>query len=1736
MDEVGIARPFAAHERLLHDYTCKPWRIKSNAPRHCRRTDEHNRRAADVYLQEFRPQERRPGDVQNAIENQPDYIQDLAIALHQYGDFDPTTGRRRMEVLTWYLHGQSHRRCDHPRLIQLDDNFLEWNDDFLVAWRDLLQPRQALHFYVVQPDPPIMSWERHAAQLLLVQQPVHFERATLYTAEYYSPDTVALQRVATFSRSPVSLQYCIDQANIPRQVRHRYIHALYGWQPIGDAPQAPLAIPDGASIVLHIHPPADDPSDRAQQDLLGALWDDDEDEDRPPHPAERFDRSRSPRRRCDDSEHSWHSSSEEPADATSLMARQLHAPQVDDGLDLFSDSAASTSSSAGSTYQSDVQSHFYHIFQLQAPMTAARIRSDTWANMHSGIRFELQLGRHDVQAIHSVIQRPSDLQAANTLVVLIQKPTDLAPGDLKRMVLVDIMFHGNSAPEFSVHRYAVLLRHQITRRILLEDLGLQPYCATVRQKCFVKHNHHLISLANHAPFELQHGDYIRVDLPPHPRLEVPTRVIARCLRDGHRLRDIPGIYEDADSAFEWSTVENSTPPHRPEDEMSLLQTAPPSIRRLTAETVAHAQRPDESVTPIFLADHVDIPTHVSVDFSAVQWTLSEIQQLPLVFLDPWPDDLELLPVTNDYLATLIGSSQMPPTAIHFYVDGSKIGANVGAGIACFVETCEGTFFAGCMSKSVNEAVHSFVGEHAAMAWALFWAIQISDWHFAAYGHNSITLTFNFDAMNTGYQTAGYWRTIEHKPWKQLLRSLAHVLQRRHTPAGLVWEHIKAHSQHPCNEMVDVLAKYAAKYPECVGDCSSWIHWLQDHRRLTHMQWLWYWEHLCTQAHDAPFLQGSVATTFVHPVSEPILPTSLKTTPVHDQPRQYDDLLFQMTFATVNVMTLSTADRAGRLTPTKQQLLLEQFHAAECCVVGLQETRHQRLICVQNDYYHILGHAADAHGQDGVQIWVSKCLPPYRGGPLIQLKHLRIIASSPAYLVIKLQIPHWACLFVTGRAPHVGRPAVDNDLYWHQLAKIIRPYYRDYPVFFLGDTNGHVGIPSSDAIGAWGGTQENPPGQNFHNWLLEHEMKAVNTFAEHHAGDRHTTHVAPNGHHAVRIDFIAAPCNMPFQVLQSWVDETIELGGARLDHLPVLCHCEFTRHVLSAGQPPRKRQPKLNRFALTNHFQDKTNINHFYEQLTTPAWNLDPHQSATMLAHQTHAALHDHASSSTPWRRKHHISEEIWTLVDHKHFLFRQLKAMRKTSTMTLLSTIFSAWRHGHLDERFSLPWIRLHDHATALTMRRLRLATQEVTQAIRQADAHYYQSLATEAGNAYTHEGLTAIWRKIKAVLPKNRLKQTTAQRDLGEGLIRHFADLEAGTQLSEAAARRSCVARNNRNLAQQDPVSLVDISELPTLMEIEDICLKQQAHRAPGLDGIPPEVCRLAAPAIAPFLHNIILKSFLNGIEPFSYKGGRLCTIWKQKQSPDLPGSYRGILLADVYGKILHAWARQRLLPTLLHRRAAGQIGGLPSQQTSTAIQLLKLHGRQGRAKRLSTAVIFVDLRAAFHHLLREYVFTCREPIDQQVLRRFFNCHDFDLTALSADLAQASKAQPKDVPIGLRYFLDDVHKSTWFKLEAEDTNCVSTERGTRPGSPLADLGFNLLMSRLMHIIGAALDALPVYAQGCAALGETVPPISWVDDLAIPLAVADPAQLVPLIEAAVAIIHTTFCSHGMSMNCDQGKS
>ena len=84
-------------------------------------------------------------------------------------------------------------------------------------------------------------------------------------------------------------------------------------------------------------------------------------------------------------------------------------------------------------------------------------------------------------------------------------------------------------------------------------------------------------------------------------------------------------------------------------------------------------------------------------------------------------------------------------------------------------------------------------------------------------------------------------------------------------------------------------------------------------------------------------------------------------------------------------------------------------------------------------------------------------------------------------------------------------------------------------------------------------------------------------------------------------------------------------------------------------------------------------------------------------------------------------------------------------------------------------------------------------------------------------------------------------------------------------------------------------------------------------------------------------------------------------------------------------------------------------------------------------------------------------------------------------------------VPQVIQRLIQDAHDNTWFTVP----HCDS-----RPGSPLADIAFNTMMSDLQRILQAQLDQVPELSHAWHMLGLHVDCVSWVDDLAIPVVVS----------------------------------
>eukprot|EP00438_Fugacium_kawagutii_P015272 Skav216369 [mRNA] locus=scaffold1517:213218:218875:+ [translate_table: standard] len=128
------------------------------------------------------------------------------------------------------------------------------------------------------------------------------------------------------------------------------------------------------------------------------------------------------------------------------------------------------------------------------------------------------------------------------------------------------------------------------------------------------------------------------------------------------------------------------------------------------------------------------------------------------------------------------------------------------------------------------------------------------------------------------------------------------------------------------------------------------------------------------------------------------------------------------------------------------------------------------------------------------------------------------------------------------------------------------------------------------------------------------------------------------------------------------------------------------------------------------------------------------------------------------------------------------------------------------------------------------------------------------------------------------------------------------------------------------------------------------------------------------------------------------------------------------------------------------------------------------------------------------------------------------------------------------------LHHTTWFVCEQETAAVAVTKRGSRPGDPIADVLFNLVMSRAMESIETKLaeqglletfevdndQPLPYRCRGVHSTQFSGQ--AWVDDLIFMTSCDDANLLCQRVSQIISIVQTELATMGIKINLSKGKS
>ena len=422
-----------------------------------------------------------------------------------------------------------------------------------------------------------------------------------------------------------------------------------------------------------------------------------------------------------------------------------------------------------------------------------------------------------------------------------------------------------------------------------------------------------------------------------------------------------------------------------------------------------------------------------------------------------------------------------------------------------------------------------------------------------------------------------------------------------------------------------------------------------------------------------------------------------------------------------------------------------------------------------------------------------------------------------------------------------------------------------------------------------------------------------------------------------------------------------------------------------------------------------------------------------------------------------------------------------------------------------------------------------MAQRVRQDDTDYYQQFAER----HSDESLPTIWKTLKPLLPRAAAKRANNLRCVGPAttdIVRHFDALEAGEATTYPTLLRDCHRAQQAALAEAPLV--VPLTDLPSRIDIERSCCKAKKGKAPGIDQVTSETLSRHAVFASDTFHQLILKAFIQGAEPLQCKGGKMHVIPK-KATVMRADAMRGIMLLTTCGKLYHALLRQMLIGWTTSMKVPAQLGGFHGQQTSFATHLLRTFCNLATRAQQSFGVLFFDVKAAFHSMIREHAFggAALSPRLCDVLSRA----GLDVQQLCKDI-DPHHARFATLPnFALQRAVRDAHEFTWYVVDG-NPDCHRTHRGSRPGSPLADIAYTITMMNVLHDILPFLRQCGLMNAAEAHLPTSAPLVTWVDDLAIPVTVLHAKDLDRQIVAVLTAVRDAFHSYGLQLNMQAGKT
>ena len=959
--------------------------------------------------------------------------------------------------------------------------------------------------------------------------------------------------------------------------------------------------------------------------------------------------------------------------------------------------------------------------------------------------------------------------------------------------------------------------------------------------------------------------------------------------------------------------------------------------------------------------------------------------------------------------------------------------------------------------------------------------------------------------------------VEGKFTPHLHRQITAVLSKlgsvtSHTQMAVL--HARAHRGWEWNELVDVLAKHA------VDDGRVWI---PDEAKVVAemihvgiesvgMDWHPLMMERSMKDTIPPTIDHCLFDVAIPPERGELIIESVQGDAVGKEDQVH---MHVMTFNILSLRPGGEQDHLiGRQFDAKTERVDIQAFQLDIDVLCIQEARTDAGQYT-SQHYDIFASGAGRCGNSlhyGCEIWIRK-------GKGFSISQAQVVLAEERILMIRILQGDTPWLVISAHAPSIG-PKCDTDMvhkWWSRFAGLVRKHQNgDWLIVGL-DANACLASESSEHFSMLDASDGGTAGEFFEKFVQDSNLFVPSTFSHIHEGDSWTWK-HPKGKRK-RIDFILTSMSLCSWCLKTFVCLDFDSGFAHEDHLPVVLELKGTCFVPEAR--PRLDEGKMIEPVLCAAFQQALRT------LPVPHWSVDVDQHADIMRSQCRQLATQFFSKTSAPRKAKWMSEGTASLIQFKRQVLQLL-------------------RQSHNDEE------------QLEVKQELRCLEKMVAVSCANDKRKFFADIATqlqvngEAGDfkqVFACLGKLSSKRKRKA----GNLPRPLPQIDVGpeqavgsfmerqDVFFRQFAEIESARVMeADEVVRETC---------QDRPKVLqhIDARFIPSLAQIGRKLQRLKRGKAPGPDQIVPSLLKAGGPIIARHLASLFAKVALWSSEPLQWKTGILVALFKKGSHRD-PSNYRSIYISDHIAKIYHSCVRDHLGELYEENALDTQMGGRKGKGTDMAHHILQTFQAATKQANISSAVFFLDLHSAFYAVLRQFLFDTGWNDDML-------CKLLQRLGIHPDEVESFKKRCRDEnatrdmhPHGVS-ILKDIFDGANFQMRGVDKVGVP-QRGTRPGDPVGDVCFNLLMCSMLKEYRSEMQAsnmqwLPnsipegsdEWKNGFVfPTGATFYDVSFVDDVSVMVAHTHGHELVPTAKTIAQCWCQTAARRGLLVNFKPEKT